>query len=182
MMDGQEPEKRENPYKKQSPYKKQKVSREELPPEEQTAGKTETFLTANVKLITFLTFVVVFLVFLGPVSIWQISEWVQAEKQEALEESYIPMDALLIIADKGTDAHWRDFRSFGKSETVAEADGFVTWRLEVKDEPFAVVIGGPSKSLNPQYIRVYCLKTGDSADLYKDDIAAFIEAHQNMEE
>lgn len=182
MMDSQEPEKRENPYKKQNPYKKKKVNREELPPEEQTAGKTENFLTANVKLITFLTFVVVFLVFLGPVSIWQISEWVQAAEQEKLEESAIPMDALLIIADKGGEADWRDFRAFGKSETVSESDGFVTWRLEVRDEPFAVLVGGPAKSQSPQYIRVYCLKTGDSADLYKDDIAAFIEAHQNIEE
>ena len=182
MMNGQEPEKRGNPYKKQNPYKKKKVQREDLPPEEQTAGKTENFVTANVKLITFLVCLAVFLVFLGPISIWQISEWVNTARQETLEESYIPVDALLKIADKGTDAHWRDFRAFGKSETVAEADGFVTWRLEVRDEPFAVVIGGPTKSQNPQYIKVYCLRTGDNADLYKDDIAAFIEAHRNIEE
>ena len=157
------------------------MRREELPPEEQTAGKTENFLTANVKLITFLTFLVVFLVFLGPVSIWQISEWVQAARQEAVEESAIPMDELLMIADKGGEADWRDFRSFGKSETVSDADGFVTWRLEVRDEAFAVVVGGPTKSQSPQYIKVYCLKTGESADLYKDDIAAFVEAHRNIE-
>ena len=183
MMDGQEPEKRENPYKKQNPYKKKlKIDREDLPPEQQTAGKTETFVTRNVKLITFLVCLTVFLVFLGPISVWQISEWIAHAEQEALEESYIPMDALLIIADKAGDAHWRDFRSFGKSETVAEADGFVTWRLEVKNEPFAVVIGGPTKSQSPQYIKVYCLQTGDSADLYKDDIRAFIDAHRNFEE
>ena len=61
MMDGQEPEKRENPYKKQP-----KV-------EEATVGQTETFVTRNVKLITFLVCVAVFLVFLGPLSIWHFA-------------------------------------------------------------------------------------------------------------
>ncbi len=181
MMDGHEPEKRENPYKKQNPYKR-KPKREELPPEEQTVGKTENFVTAHVKLITFLVCLAVFLTFLGPWSVWRITEWVKQAEQDALEESYMPLGALLSIADKGTDAHWRDFRPFGYTETVAEADGFVTWRLEIRDAAFAVVIGGPSKSQNPQYIKVYCLKTGDSADLYKDDIEAFVQAHQNAEE
>ena len=92
MMDGHEPEKRENPYKKQNPYKR-KPKREELPPEEQTVGKTENFVTAHVKLITFLVCLAVFLTFLGPWSVWRITEWVKQAEQDALEESYMPLCA-----------------------------------------------------------------------------------------
>lgn len=174
MMDGQEPKKRENPYKKQP-----KV-------EEETAGKTETFMTRNVKLITFLVCLAVFLVFLGPLSIWRISELINAKEQADKEAASLPTAALLIIADKGSDASWKDFRSFDKIEEISESDGFVIWRMELKDAPFTVVVGGLTKSQSPQYIRIYCMNPHcdieeQMADLYKDDIADFIEQHQTTE-
>ena len=186
MMDGQEPEKRENPYKKQNLYKNKKQPKEAQPSEEQAAGKTENFVTRNVKLITFLVCVAVFLVFLGPWSVWRIVEWVEQKQEQQIEADSIPLRALLIIADKGTDASWTDFRSFERIENVSDTDGYVTWRLELCDAPFSVVVSGPSKSLPPQSIRVFCMNGScdlqdQEADLYKDDIAAFVQAHQNNE-
>ena len=172
MMDGQEPEKRENPYKKQNPYKRQpKV-------EEETVGKTETFVTRNVKLITFLVCVAVFLVFLGPLSIWRISELINAKEEAELEETFMPLGALLAIADKGSAASWKDFRSFGKSESVNDKDGYVSWTLQVKDEPFYVIVGGYGTSNPPATIRVYSLISGEYADLFRDDIREFVQENQ----
>ena len=176
-----EPEKRENPYKKQNPYKKKRES-EQLPPEEQTAGKTETFFTSHIRLITFLVCLGLFLVFLGPVSIWQISEWVQEAEQAEEEESYLPLSALLAIADKGAQAGWKDFRAFGKSEAVNDEDGYVSWNLQVKDEPFYVIVGGYGTLNPPQTIRVYSLISGESVDLFRDDVQAFIEQNRYKQE
>ena len=126
------------------------------------------------------------MIFLGPLSIWRISEWVQDKQEQEQEASSLPLGALLIIADKGSDVSWSDFRSFEKIEDISETDGFVIWRLELRDAPFSVVVGGPSKSLPPQYVKVFCMNgTCDLeeqvADLYKDDIEAFIQKHKNME-
>ena len=143
-------------------------------------------LPIYVKLITFIVCIAVFLVFLGPLSIWRISEWVQQRQEQQAEDGSLPLDALLIIADKGSEASWKDFRSFEKIEDISETDGFVIWRLELRDAPFSVVVGGPSKSLPPQYIQVFCMNgTCDleqqKIDFYKDDVQAFIQAHQNTE-
>ncbi len=179
MMDGKEPEKRENPYKKQNPYKK--PPREELPPEEQTVGKTETFATRNVKLITFLVCVAVFLIVLGPLSVWRISELVKERQEAKAEEAQMPLGALLAIADKGSAAGWKDFQKFDKSESVNKKDGYVGWTLQVQNEPFYVIVGGYGTKTSPQTIRVYSLVTGEYADLFRDDVRAFIEQNQIKE-
>lgn len=172
MMDGQEPEKRENPYKRQNPYKKQ-------PKEEQaTVGKTETFATRNVKLITFLVCLAVFLVFLGPLSVWRISEMVNAKKEAEAIEAQMPIGALLAVADKGAAATWSDFRKYEKSESINDKDGYVGWTLQIRNEPFYVIVGGYGTKTAPQTIRVYSLITGESVDLLGDDVHAFVEQNQ----
>ena len=181
MMDGHEPEKRENPYKKQNPYKR-KPKREELSPEEQTAGKTETFMTRNVKLITFLVCLAVFLVFLGPLSVWRISEIIKDKQQAEAIEAQMPIGALLAVADKGSAASWKDFRAFDKSESVNDKDGYVSWTLQVKNEPFYVIVGGYGTKNPPQTIHVYSLVTGEHVDLFRDDVHAFVEENQINQE
>ena len=170
MMDGQEPEKRENPYKKQPKA------------EEATAGKTETFVTRNVKLITFLVCLAVFLVFLGPLSVWRISEMINEKKAAEAIEAQMPIGALLAVADKGAAAGWSDFRKYDKSESVNDKDGYVGWTLQVQNEPFYVIVGGYGTKTPPQTIRVYSLVTGESVDLFRDDVRAFVEEHQIEED
>ena len=159
-------------HPKQNPYKKQPKA------EEATKGQTETFVTRNVKLITFLVCVAVFLVFLGPLSVWRISEMVNAKQEQEALEAQMPIGALLAVADKGADASWSDFRKFDKSESINDKDGYVGWTLQVRDEPFYVIVGGFGTKVPPQTIRVYSLITGESVDLFREDVHAFIEQNQ----
>ena len=141
-------------------------------------GKTETFATRNVKLITFLVCLAVFLVFLGPLSIWRISEMVNAKQEQEAIEAQMPISALLAVADKGADASWKDFRSFSKEESINDKDGYVGWTLQIRNEPFYVIVGGYGTKTAPQTIRVYSLITGESVDLFRDDVHAFVEQNQ----
>ena len=141
-------------------------------------GKTENFATRNVKLITFLVCLAVFLVFLGPLSVWRISEMVN-DKQEADQvAAQMPLGALLAVADKGADASWKDFRAYTKDESINDKDGYVGWTLQIQNEPFYVIVGGYGTKVPPQTIRVYSLITGESVDLFRDDVRAFVEQNQ----
>ena len=90
----------------------------------------------------------------------------------------MPIGALLAIADKGADASWSDFLKFDKSESINDKDGYVGWTLQVRNEPFYVIVGGYGTKVPPQTIRVYSLITGESVDLFREDVHAFIEQNQ----
>ena len=56
------------------------------------------------------------------------------------------------------------------------------WTLQVQNEPFYVIVGGYGTKTPPQTIRVYSLVTGESVDLFRDDVRAFVEEHQIEED
>ena len=94
-----------NGYYANRPQKEDKWS-----PETDTAGETETFLTRNVKLITFLVCLAVFLVFFGPWSVMRIRQWMaQQELEETLQETALTYDELGEIVRKGNLLDWSDF-------------------------------------------------------------------------
>ncbi len=178
MMDGQDPFRDpQEPVKRENPYKK-KPKDDEIPLKEQTVGKTENFFTSHVRLITFIVCVVLFLTFMGPLSVWTVMEIVDNYEQKADEEKQISLNALLAIADKGSAAGWKDFRSFSLEESVNQTDGYVSWTLQVKDEPFYIIVGGYGTKNPPQTIRVYSLLSGEYADLFLDDVHAFVQENQ----
>jgi hypothetical protein len=63
-------------------YSKRPPKQDKWEPAEDTVGKTETFGTRNVKLITFLVCLGVFLAFFGPWSVMRIMEWVEMQEQK----------------------------------------------------------------------------------------------------
>ncbi len=94
-----------NGYYSNRPQKEEKWS-----PETDTAGQTETFVTRNVKLITFLVCLGVFLVFFGPWSVMRIMEWVeQKEMEQTITETALTYDELAEIVSRGKLLDWSYF-------------------------------------------------------------------------
>ena len=91
-------------------YSKRPQKEETWSPEDDTAGQTETFMTRNVKLITFLVCLALFLTFFGPWSVKRIREWVaQQEMEQAIAETAITYDEMLEIIQRGSMLDWSDF-------------------------------------------------------------------------
>ncbi len=78
-------------------------------PKPDTAGQTETFFSANVKLITFLVTIAVLLALIGPWSVFQIKKWIDANEQEDQQEVLMTAEQLDRVVARGTELTWADF-------------------------------------------------------------------------
>ncbi|MBQ7338844.1 MAG: hypothetical protein IJW40_10400 [Clostridia bacterium] len=129
-----------NGYYSNRPQKEDKWS-----PEEDTAGKTETFVTRNVKLITFLVCLGLFLVFFGPWSVMRIKDWVeQRELEETIENTALSYDDLSALVEKGAHLEWSDFEGHyyeGLWET-----GMCIREYTVKDNEFYIIVSAATSS------------------------------------
>lgn len=76
-----------------------------------TAGKTENFFTANVKLITFIVTVAILLALIGPWSVFQIKKWYDANhvEEDVVLITSAELDALIA---RGPELTWRDFDGY----------------------------------------------------------------------
>lgn len=81
-----------------------------------TAGKTESFFTRNVKLITFLICIAVFLGIFGPLSVFHIYQY-YVEMQE--DGAYVDMteDDLRALAKRADALTEKDFERFTREES-----------------------------------------------------------------
>ena len=80
-----------------------------------TAGKTETFFTRNVKLITFLICIAVFLGIFGPLSVFHIYRYYTEMQEDA---SYVDMtvDDLRALAKRADTLTEKDFERFTRED------------------------------------------------------------------
>ena len=76
-----------------------------------TKGQTETFFTANVKLITAVVTILVILALIGPWSVFKIIEWYDATQEETVEVLITEQDFDRIVA-RGSELNWVDFDGF----------------------------------------------------------------------
>lgn len=96
-----------------------------------TAGKTETFFTRNVKLITFLICVVVIL---SPFVLTYIQDTIEDKRLEKRPE--MTVDNLVAIAERGDDLRQRDLSSFVGYRTEVEMQGmkYAMYRIPIIHE------------------------------------------------
>ena len=88
-----------------------------------TAGQTETFWTANVKLITFIVCMAVLLATIGPWSVFQIVKWYEAREAEQ-NEVPVTQEQLDALVAKGDRLSWVDFDGF-TYEVIAEDIAYI---------------------------------------------------------
>lgn len=96
-----------------------------------TAGKTETFFTRNVKLITFLICVAIIL---SPFVITYIKDVIEEKRLENRPE--MTVDELVLIAERGKDLRQRDFEKFKDYREEVEMQGmkYASYRIPVLHE------------------------------------------------
>lgn len=112
-------------------------------PEEDTAGETETFLTRNVKLITFLVCLAIFLVFFGPWSVMRIREWIeQKELEDVISDTAITYDEVCALVEKGNRLTWADFD--GCYYEALWETGMCIREYTVKGEEYSLMVSAAS--------------------------------------
>ena len=96
-----------------------------------TAGKTETFFTRNVKLITFLICIVIIF---SPFVYVYIMDTIEAKRLEKRPE--MTVDELVLIADRAKDLHMRDLDKYEGYLTETDIQGmkYAMYRIPILHE------------------------------------------------
>ena len=96
-----------------------------------TKGKTETFFTRNVKLITFLICITVIF---SPFVVVYIQDTIEAKRLENRPE--MTVENLIAIAEKGNDLRQRDFEKFAEYREEVDMQGmkYSIYRIPVLHE------------------------------------------------
>lgn len=133
-----------------------------------TAGKTETFFTRNVKLITFLICVVVIF---SPFVLTYIQDNIEDKRLEKRPE--MTVDNLVAIAERGDDLRQRDLSSFVGYRTEVEMQGmkYAMYRIPIVHEDDLVLSISFDASLDYVFhLKLINQDTKEELDLLSDEV------------
>ena len=133
-----------------------------------TAGKTETFFTRNVKLITFLICVVVIF---SPFVLTYIQDTIEDKRLEKRPE--MTVDNLVAIAERGDDLRQRDLSSFVGYRTEVEMQGmkYAMYRIPITHEDDLVLSISFDASLDYVFhLKLVNQDTKEELDLLSDEV------------
>lgn len=151
-----------------------------------TVGKTENFLTRNVKLITFLICVGIFLTFFGPLTIFTVIKYI-----EEMMDTRIPMteEDLIELSELDRDLYFSDIEGFKgikdikTNKYVVDVEDGTEIREEEVEIYYYIDIGEDYSAIAVAEIDTGKIiyfqlsnKTNQwKADVLKDDIRAFFQ-------
>ena len=131
-----------------------------------TAGKTETFFTRNVKLITFLICIVIIF---SPFVYVYIMDTIEAKRLENRPE--MTVDELVLIADRAKDLRMRDLDKYEGYLTETDIQGmkYAMYRIPVLHEKDLVLSISFDASMDYVfYINLINMDTRAELDLLKE--------------
>ena len=144
-----------------------------------TAGKTETFFTRNVKLITFLICVAIIL---SPFVITYIKDVIEEKRLENRPE--MTVDELVLIAERGKDLRQRDFEKFKDYREEVEMQGmkYASYRIPLLHERNCYLSVSFDMTMDYVfYVNLIDLDTHEELDLlsYADQLEEFLTSPVN---
>lgn len=127
-----------------------------------TVGQTETFFTANVKLVTFIVCMVVLLALIGPWSVVRIMRWYQ-DYQVEQTEVHITVAQLDALVAKGERLNWVDFDGY-TCEVVAD-DAVYICKYTGENEEFYLLVTSPAKGKTVESVVLIDLRDNSQTEL-----------------
>ena len=157
----------------------------EDPKEKATVGKTENFFTRNVKLITFLVCIAVFLAFFGPLTVFTIANYIK-EKQDT--RPVMSEEELIALSELDRDLYFSDIENFKGTKDVktisvsVEGGGTETKEVEIYyyfdvGNDYSALAIAEIDTEKIIYFRLNNKKNQWKADVLKDDIRSFLDGN-----
>lgn len=139
-----------------------------------TAGKTESFWTRNVKAITFFVCLAVFLAVFGPMSVFRIIEIVEEQR---VDGELMHTEDILLLAERREYLTMDQFRAYdGDEQSFSDIGSY--YRIRVEDR-FLVTVGSETEDGRVSYFSVTHLSSGESIEVMainfqSEDLKAFL--------
>ena len=125
--------------------------------EQDTVGKTENFLTRNVRLITFCLCMAIALALIGPWSIPRLVEWVTQQKVDKDEVLLTEQDVERLIA-RGQALTWSDFSGY-TSRVIIEKDMYMC-QFDVQGGNYYLWVTSESRGRPIESVLLFDVKNG----------------------
>lgn len=168
-VSGEDSEKRENPYLRKNRVKKNTVDNDE--DDAPTVGKTENFGSRNVKTITFLVCLAIFLAVLGPISIFRIVDIVG--KAQDNSKPQMTMNNVVGFSE-AANVSWNSLKEF-RYEDKSTKDN-IKYVFTVSEDYEVWATGSKEKDKSgPAELILICWKTGGKTEIRGGDIEGFLE-------
>lgn len=148
-----------------------KYEKKERKPEPETAGRTENFASRNVKTITFVCCIAVFLAVFGPFSVFRIREYLNSRQEPPAETVMTEAD----LCDLARDREYlllSDFQTFRGDLQEWDFGTFYTIRIE---PDLIVAVGSDPKTGRVNYFKVRNTDTNREVDVLTGDLDAFLK-------
>lgn len=131
-----------------------------------TAGKTENFFTRNVRLITFLICIGVFLAIFGPLSVFHIYQYVTEQSDTRAEMTVDDLRALAVSPKTVRPEDLDKFLGEVGSNTVGDLRCEV-YQIDVGERYF-LIASFESANQKPFYMTLTDVETHEELDLLED--------------
>lgn len=147
---------------------KEKAEKPQMPP---TAGKTENFFTRNIKLMTFLITVGVFLLVFAPIAVMEASVY-WGENADARPD--MTTSDLIRLSDQKSVLRVADITKFTCDERDQEGYVLVTVDIAPHYTMMASAEKGTGKVI---FCEVLSNKTSEKVDLLTEDVRLFLQTN-----
>ena len=137
--------------------------------EKDTAGKTENFGTRNVRLITFLVCISVFLAVFIPVGFWgfhAVQDWFEKD-----ERPQMTLSDVVYLSERTGDLYLSDLTGYaGEQETY---DAGIHYSIEIEQRYYLRAVADvATKKL--YYFEMVDFETQEKVDILTEDVRAFL--------
>ena len=134
-----------------------------------TKGKTENFFSRNVRLITFLCCIAVFLVIFGPIAVLEARDYLTAEHDTRPQ---MTLNDVIGLSDWKGNISASQIKKFACDEQ--DKDDVIYYYIDI--EPYYMLLSVADKNTGKL---IYCelsnLDTGKTVDVLKEDVRAFLQ-------
>ena len=133
-----------------------------------TAGKTETFFTRNVRLITFLICIAVFFALFGPISVFQIHRYIQENRVDPRPR--MTVEEVSDVADRANNLRMSEFDKYAGTLEEGEMGDvqYALYRLPV-DETYRLSVGFDKQTGKLFYLTLADTVRYEKLDLFLQD-------------
>ena len=135
---------------------------------EDTTGKTETFWTRHIKLITFLIVIAVFLALFGPYNVFDLAKSIN-EKREI--EGRITMEEVIALGDLRGTIYLKQLTKY--SGELSDLQQLSMYTMDI-DDRYMLIATAEKPSGRVIYLHLNDRQTKQTIDIRAEDVRAFL--------
>ncbi len=135
----------------------------------------EGFVSSHIRIITFIVCISLFLIFMGPWSIYRLQE--KFSNKDVTDKENITMNYVYGLSDKGGNVVWSDFKDFNYADQSYDTNSgvFIKREYQIAKTNYMLWVGGRGNISSPEYVYLINEDTGKQINILDKKAQDFVE-------